>query len=67
MRPEKNRSVFGSATWRNTIAFATIAAVAILAFWIWRDGVSWGAVLGALLIWVVAFGTVAALRWYASR
>lgn len=67
MRPDKHHPAPRYATRQNTIALPTIVAVAVAAYWVWRDGFSWGDLLGGLLIWVVAFGTLAALRWHNSH
>lgn len=62
----RNDDAPGYAIRQNTIAFPPIVTVTVVAFWVWRDGFSRGNVLGRLLIRVVAFGTLAALRWYTS-
>ncbi len=51
-----------ATTWQGMIAFSAIVALAVFLFWLWRDGFAWGDVLGAVLIGVLTFAVLAALR-----
>jgi hypothetical protein len=64
MRPDKQRPPALPTTWRSMIAFALIVAVALIVSWAWRDGLSWGDVIGGLVTGAVTFATLAALRQF---
>ena len=67
MRPDRKRPEPMSATRRDILVPATFIAVPVVVFWIWRDGFSWGDVLGGLVIWTLTAATLAAMRWYRQR
>lgn len=67
MSSEPSRSKSFSVTQQNLIPFPTIIAVAILTWWIVRDGFGWGDVLGALAIWLGTFLVLAVIRRIARR
>lgn len=56
MRPEDNRPARVTGAWPNALLLATIVAVAVVAYWVWRDGFSGGDLLGGLLIWAGILG-----------
>ncbi len=62
MRPIPERPTPVYAPWRGMIAFATVEAVALVAFWTWLGGFSWGAVLGGLVIGALTFAALAVIR-----
>jgi hypothetical protein len=63
MRSDKPHLPAVAATWRSMIVLAVVVAVALIVFWAWRDGFDPGDLLGALVIGMVTFLTLAALRW----
>jgi hypothetical protein len=62
MRPDKQYLPAVVATWRSMITLAVVVAVSLMIFWVWRDGFDLGDLLGALVIGVLTFATLAALR-----
>jgi hypothetical protein len=64
MYPDKKRTPTVVATWRGMIALAIVVAVASVISWVWRDDFAWGDVLGGLLVGVLTFTALAALRWF---
>ena len=62
MRPDPERPTPLYATWRGMIAFTAVETLGIVAFWTWRDGFSWGAVLGGFVIGALTFATLAVVR-----
>ena len=67
MPTDKNRPASLVATQQSVFVLPTVVAVVIIAYWVWRDGFSWGDLLGGLLIWVGTCATLALLRWYSRR
>ena len=64
MRPDKQRPPALPATWPSMIALALVVTVALIVAWAWRDGLAWGDVLGGLVIGLLVFATLAALRQF---
>ena len=62
MRPDKQQLPAVVATWRIMIALAVVVAVELMIFWAWRDGFDPDDLLGALVIGVLTFAVLAALR-----
>ena len=67
MSSEPSRPKSLSITRQRLIILPTVGAVAILAWWIVRDGFGWGDVLGALVIWLGLVIVLAVIRRSASR
>ncbi len=62
MRCDKQRLPAVVAPWQSAIALAAVVGVGQVLFWAWRDGPDWGDVLGGLVIGVLTFATLAAVR-----
>ena len=65
-RPDKSRRPAIVATWGSMIALAVVVAVVLVIVWAWRDGLDPGDLLGGLVIGLLTFGTLAALRAFRS-
>ena len=50
------------ATWWSMIALAVVVAVALVSVWAWRDGLDPGDLLGGLVVGLLTFVALAALR-----
>ncbi len=63
MRSDKQHLPAVAATCSSMLTLAVVVAVALIIFWAWRDGFDPGDLLGGLIIGVLTFLTLAALRW----
>ena len=60
----KQRGDWSWSSWPHALESALIGAAVHSAFQIWREGLSWGLILGALAIIAVRLAITAVVRYY---